>query len=464
MPNILIIDDDQSSSRTLKLHFSSSGFDVKTAASADEGLDVLLANPIDVVVSDIRMPGRDGLSLLTDIRRERPDVPVIMITAFHDLDSTVAAMQGGAIDYITKPIDLDDLEAAVDKALRMRVESDGDALLVEGGDEAATIIGRTRAMKNVFKSIGMVSQSNVTVLILGESGTGKELVARAIHKAGPDADKPFVAVNCAALVETLLESDLFGHEKGAFTGAVNARRGKVDLAGEGTLFLDEIGELSPRMQGKLLRLLEEREYTPVGGTHAKISSARFVAATNVDLAQKVTDGEFREDLYYRLNVFSIDLPPLRERQEDIPLLVEHLLKRINKENHKSIRRVPGNVMDRLVGYAWPGNVRQLENVLIKAVVMSQGDILHLAQLPDEMLEGAAESDGELANEDRLASDSATLSLKDIEREHILSVLESTDWHKGKACEILGTSRPKLDRRIKEYGLKPRMAVNGGMGK
>ncbi|MBT6095284.1 MAG: sigma-54-dependent Fis family transcriptional regulator [Rhodospirillaceae bacterium] len=451
MPRILIVDDDETSLRTLKLHFSERGFDVGTAGDADSGLSALADHTADVVVSDIRMPGRDGLSLLEDIREKYPTTPVIMITAFHDLDSTVAAMHGGAVDYIQKPIDINELEAAIDRALIMHTEESGDALVLDSSDVGGTIIGRSRAMKEVFKSIGMVSQSRVTVLVLGESGTGKELVARAVHKVSQDASQPFVAVNCAALVETLLESELFGHEKGAFTGAVSSRKGKVELAGDGTLFLDEVGELSPRMQGKLLRLLEEREYMPVGGSTTKHSLARFVTATNVDLEDKVAKGEFREDLYYRLNVVTISLPALRDRREDIPLLVEHLVKKINRDLRKGIRRVPSEVMEILAAKDWPGNVRELENVLMKAVVMAPGSSLSIAQLAEiTNQDDLHELVDETVNDPEVRVSSA--SLKEIERQHILHVLNQTGWHKGKSCDILGISRPRLDRRIREYDL------------
>ena len=304
-------------------------------------------------------------------------------------------------------------------------------------------------MKEVFKSIGMVSQSRVTVLVLGESGTGKELVARAVHRASPDAAAPFIAVNCAALVETLLESEMFGHERGAFTGAVSARKGKVELAGTGTLFLDEIGELSPRMQGKLLRLLEEREYSPVGSGKTLRSDARFITATNLDLAARVKEGEFREDLYYRLHVVNLGLPPLRERLDDVGPLVEHLLRRINREVRKGIRRVTSDVMDALIAFDWPGNVRQLENVLMKAVVMAQGDTLTLADLPAEIAAGRTNGEGA-----ETGGETGHMSLKDIERRHIEEVLASTGWHKGRACEILGISRPRLERRLREFAIEP----------
>jgi len=329
-------------------------------------------------------------------------------------------------------------------------------LVLDNKDPSGMIIGRSGKMKEVFKAIGLICQSRVTVLIRGESGTGKELVANAIHKSSDDADKPFVAVNCAALVETLLESEMFGHEKGAFTGAVSAHKGKVELAGDGTLFLDEIGELSPRLQGKLLRLLEAREYSPVGSRQNKTCKARFVTATNADLEEKVKNGEFREDLYYRLNVFSIVLPALRDHKEDIPDLVEHLLKKMKSDVRRDVRRVPSDVLEALRVYDWPGNVRQLDNILLKSVVRAQGNILSMLHLADEIRNAKAPlvDDIEISVAAKKQSDDgqSVKSLKIIEREHIIQVLSKTGWHKGKTCEILGISRPKLDRRIVEYGL------------
>ena len=450
MPRMLIIDDEQASCRTLALHFGDRGFRVDTASDADDGLAALASGQYDIVISDIHMPGRDGISLLGEVRERYDRLPVIMITAFHDLDSAVAAMHAGALDYVTKPIDIDEIESAVDRALDQNREADAGEgeLVIDGGDASATIIGRSRAMQEVFKSIAKVSQSRVTVLVTGESGSGKELVTRAVHQASIEADQPFVAVNCGALVETLLESELFGHERGAFTGAVSARKGKVSTAGKGTLFLDEIGELSPRMQGKLLRLLEAREFTPVGSDRTLRCEARFLAATNADLEARVADGRFREDLFYRLNVVSIHLPALHERREDIPYLVEHLLKRINANVHRMVRRVPGEVMQALVAFDWPGNVRQLENVLMKGVVMATGEALTLADLPDEIAITSAIQTGPGGN--RVGSG---LSLQDLESEHIERVLRTTGWHKGKACKILGISRPRLERRLKEYGIE-----------
>lgn len=452
MPRLLVIDDEEAIGQTLKLHFSQLGFDVIAVNNAMDGLSHLTRGGVDVVVSDIKMPGHDGLWLLEKISENHSGIPVIMITAFHDLDNTVAAMHGGAVDFVPKPIDLDELEQAVDRAINTTADSDGDSLVVGSEQKNAPkgIVGSSRAMQNVFKAVAMVSQSPVTVLLLGESGTGKERISHAIHDASPHSKEPFLAVNCAALVETLLESELFGHERGAFTGAVTAQKGKVDAAGEGTLFLDEVAELSLGMQGKLLRLLEEREYSPVGSTKVKRSTARFIAATNVNLKERVEDGRFREDLYYRLNVFSISIPPLRERHEDLPPLVRYLLAKVNREAQKDIRRVPADVMDAIENYSWPGNVRELENILLKAAVLSTGATLQMSHLPDELtkltngfdVEPSAVTD----------SENRPLSLKELELQHINRVLAYTGWHKGKSCEILGVSRPRLERRIKEFGL------------
>jgi len=458
MDRILIVDDDDNSNRTLKLYFTSQGYDVETAVNVAEGMARAEQQKPDMVISDICMPDEDGLSFLKRLRGKFPGLPVIMITAFQDMPSTVAAMKGGAADYIHKPIDIDELSTAVKQAVDSARHHEESALVLDSKDATGMIVGRSGKMKDVFKSIGLISESRITVLIRGESGTGKELVAGAIHKSSDDADKPFVAVNCAALVDTLLESEMFGHDKGAFTGAVNSHKGKVELAGDGTLFLDEIGELSPRLQGKLLRLLEAREYSPVGSRQNKVCNARFIAATNANLEEKVKTGEFREDLYYRLNVYNITLPALREHKEDIPDLVEHLLKKMKSDIRRDIRRVPGDVLAALASYDWPGNVRQLENVLLKSVVDASGNVLSVSNLPAEILSAAniGDAPGDMATvtarDGALPDQQTEKSLKMIEREHIIQVLDNTGWHKGKTCKILGISRPRLDRRILEYGL------------
>lgn len=444
MTRILVIDDEEASCRTLKLHFKERGFDVETAGSAEEGFDLINSHDFDLVISDIRMPGRDGLSLLREMNIAKPDLPFIMITAFQDLDSTVAAMRGGAVDYVAKPIDLEELENAVDKAVRRQDDEAGDDIVLSSDSKYDVVVGRSGAMQEVFKQIGIASQNRVNILIDGEPGTGKEAVARAIHKAGEDYDKPFAAISCSSQVETFLESELFGHVQGGFSGAEGERTGKVELAGEGTLFLGEVNELSPHLQGKLLRLLEDNEFTPMGAMRPTHAACRFILAADADLRKEVNAGRFREDLYYRLGVFSITVPPLRQRAGDIPLLVERLVNKINKEANKTIRRVLSDCMEALVKYDWPGNVRQLENVLTKAVVVAPGDSLSLSLLPEVFISGKR-----LPATDQETGEGKTL--KELEREHIYAVLVETGWHKGKACDILGISRPRLDRRIDEFG-------------
>ncbi len=474
MAHILVIDDDEAIGKTLNLHLQQNNYQVSLSLDAEDGLHKVSTGDVDIVILDIRLPGRDGLSLLSDIRKLWPALPVIMITAFHDLETTVSAIQGGAADYVPKPIDLDELDAAIARLLPQNDKQDG--LLLSGSPEPvrSRIIGQSPAIKEMCKKIAFVSQGNITVLILGESGTGKGLVARAIHEASAERKQPFIAVNCAALVETLLESELFGHERGAFTGAINAHKGKVEQVGNGTLLLDEIAELSPTMQGKLLHVLQDREYSPVGSVQVLKTSARFIAATNVNLWERVQSGRFREDLFYRLNVVLIELPPLRERTGDIPLLVDFLLRRINRDLRKNIRRVTGEAMDCLQNYAWPGNVRELENVLMKAAVLERGDALTRHGLPVELkcdcnpaatshpllVAETLPSKGEqiIVEQNHAATSEETRpefpTLHEIERGHIVRALELTHWHKGKTCEMLGISRPKLERRIREFGLAP----------
>ncbi|WP_457676916.1 sigma-54-dependent transcriptional regulator [Thiolapillus sp.] len=450
MSKILIVDDDIASSRTLQLHLNSQDHQVRLAASVDEGLAVAGEFQPDLIILDIRMPGRSGLEGLPDFKALLPQVHIIMITAFHDMDSTIEAMQQGADDYIHKPIDIDELDASIQKMLDRGSES--DELLcstpAEGLSRHPTMVGRSHAMKEVFKTIGLVAKSPATVLITGESGTGKELVARAVHRASETPDGPFIAINCAALVETLLESDMFGHEKGAFTGAVSRQEGKFSLARGGTIFLDEVGELSPAMQAKLLRVLQYKEYTPLGAKKAQHSDARVITATNVDLEKKVQEGSFREDLYYRLQVINIHLPPLRERKEDLMDLVQTLLARINQELHSNVTHIAKDVIGCLQAYEWPGNVRELENVLMKGVALSHGDTFTRELLPDYIRN---QGDQASATEGKPLTDR---SLEDVEREHVKRILEATGWHRGRACEILGVSRPRLRRMINQYDLVP----------
>ncbi len=445
MGNVLIVDDDVASCRTLQLHLSAEGHQVRVAHDVNSGLDAVRAVAPDLLILDIRMPGKSGLEGLPEFTALLPGLHVIMITAFHDMESTIEAVQLGAEEYIHKPIDIDELDAAVDKILR---QSSGELVRTGCGDaDHLTMVGGSRAMKEVFKTIGLVARSRATVLITGESGTGKELVAHAIHRSGERPDGPFVVVNCAALVETLLESDMFGHEKGAFTGAVHRQLGKFALANNGTIFLDEIGELSPAMQAKLLRVLQYKEFTPLGAKQPQVSNARIITATNLDLESRVAAGHFREDLYYRLQVVNIHLPPLRERLEDLPPLVDSLLRRINKELHRSVSLITREALEAFHSYPWPGNVRELENTLLKAVALSSGNTLSLDQLPRTLRAGSAGAEG------GGPPASALPTLAELERNQVRKTLEAVGWHKGKACEVLGVSRPRLRRMLRDYGIE-----------
>ncbi len=451
MSKILIVDDDIASSRTLQLHLSSQEHQVKLAAGVDEGLELAAGYEPDLIILDIRMPGRSGLEGLADFKKQRPQICIIMITAFHDMDSTIEAMQKGADDYIHKPIDIDELDSSISKLLN--ASKDSDELLFSTTQESIngypSMVGRSRAMKEIFKTIGLVAKSPATVLITGESGTGKELVARAVHRSSETPKGPFIAINCAALVETLLESDMFGHEKGAFTGAVGRQEGKFSLARGGTIFLDEVGELSPAMQAKLLRVLQYKEYTPLGAKQAQHSDARVITATNVDLAQKTQEGSFREDLYYRLQVINIHLPPLRERKEDLMDLIQTLLGRINQELHSNVTHISKDVLSCMEAYQWPGNIRELENVLMKGVALSHSDTFTRELLPEQIL--CKSNDSPQPAMEKPVTDR---SLKEVEKEHISRILEANNWHRGRACEVLGVSRPRLRRMINEYGLVP----------
>lgn len=451
MSKILIVDDDAAICRTLQLHLQSQQHSVEIAHSVEQGLESAVSQTPELIILDIRMPGRSGLEGLPEFKASLPDARIIMITAFHDMESTIEAMQKGADDYIHKPIDIDELEAAISK-LTETAQSAEDLLTTASPvdpRDTLTMVGRSHAMKEVFKTIGLVAKSPATVLITGESGTGKELVARAIHHSSETPDGPFVAVNCAALVETLLESDMFGHEKGAFTGAAGRQEGKFSLANGGTIFLDEVGELSPSMQAKLLRALQFKEFTPLGAKQPLTTEARVIAATNLDLSSMVEEKRFRADLYYRLQVINIHLPPLRDRKEDLIDLIRTLLGRINRELHRNVIHISKEALECLRLYDWPGNVRELENVLMKSIALSKGDSLTMDLLPPPLCDNRSGLDHA---EYPPARPLEQVSLEEMERLHISRVLEAVNWHKGKACDILGISRPRLRRMIKQYHL------------
>jgi two-component system response regulator AtoC len=444
---ILVIDDDKSILKTLTSYLKKLNYEVYSAENGFEGIEIAKKEHPDLVITDIKMPEEDGFEVLKRIKEIDNHIHVIMITAFDDMHSTVKAMQQGAYDYIEKPLEIDKLKITINRALENKRMSEKLSSFIS--DEADkyqlenTLIGKAPSMKEVYKKIGQTSSSRVTVLIEGESGTGKELVARAIHYSGITKDSPFIPVNCTALTESLLESELFGHVKGAFTGSIRDKKGKFELADKGTIFLDEISEISPNLQVQLLRVLQQKEFERVGGETLIPMKARIIAATNKDLHKLVQEGKFREDLYFRLKVVSINLPPLRERLEDIPLLVSHFLTKINNELHKNVTKVPDEVMDMLQNHYWVGNVRELENTLMQAVVLSKDDVLNKENILLRKPETA-----EINEEVKF------ITLAENERNHIKNILDAVHWDKNKAHKILGISLPTLYSKIETYKLSP----------
>jgi DNA-binding NtrC family response regulator len=446
---ILVVDDDAPIRRTFDEHLTEAGYEVRTAVNAEEALALLEEFDPALVVTDIRMPGMSGLELLRRIRQVS-DVDVAVITAFEEMKTAMEAMQAGAYDYLVKPLDLTAIEHLVqrcirDRTLRRRV----DHLAAEAaeGHDLKQLVGRDPKMIEIYKLMGVLSRNRATVLITGETGTGKERIARSIHFNSPQAAEPFIAVNCTALPEHLLESELFGHVKGAFTGAVGSRRGYFEMAGSGTLLLDEIGDAPPELQAKLLRVLEDQEFFPVGSERPRRTRARVMAASQRPLADLVREGRFREDLHFRLKVVEIHLPPLRDRKGDIPLLAEHLLAKIGEELHTRVRGITPEAMNRLRSYNWPGNVRELEHALTRAVVLCRGCVVDAEHLPIGGTEPRTAADGGPEPQDD--------TLSAVEAAHVQRILDQTGGVKRQAAQILGISRTRLDRLIEGYSLTVR---------
>jgi DNA-binding NtrC family response regulator len=453
--HILIVEDDASHLEILRRHLERSGHKVEACESAEQALSRFSRFGPDLVLSDLRMPGMSGFDLLRKLKADAPDVVVVLMTAFDDMQTAIDAMKDGAYDYMVKPLDLDRLEAIIAGALEQNRRNHGSrraaaSALVDDAPALTTnnLIGRHPRMVEVFKIIGRVAPSSAPVLIRGETGTGKELIARTIHENSARADKPFISVNCSSLPETLLESELFGHVRGSFTGAQADRKGRFELAGSGTIFLDEIGDISPAFQAKLLRVLQEREFYPVGGEEPRRSEARVLAATHQPMEQLVRAGTFREDLYFRLRVVEIVAPPLRERREDIPLIARHLVAKTARLADRPVPRLPEDVLRRLVMHDWPGNVRELENTLMRAVVLAGGDTL----TPDHLDFGPGTALTQ--NDPHGAGGSGELDyvLEQAERAHVQRVLATTGGHKSRSAEILQISRGRLDRLIEKHGL------------
>ena len=443
MKSILIIDDDPLIRKTLSSHLSRQGYEIRTAEDGESGLAVQADQNSDLVLLDVRLPDLDGLEVLRRIRGGNPRTTVVIMTAFDDMKTTVEAVKSGAFEYLVKPLDFIALDLTVEKAFQVKALEEKVNYLVQEKQKEYTIdniIGRSTPMREVFKLIGSVAGTRTNVLIQGDSGTGKELVAKAIHYNSPWREEPFIVINCSAIQDTLLESELFGHVKGAFTDAVCETKGKFEIAGKGTLFLDEIGDVSTNLQSKLLRVIESRDFMKVGGEKILKTEARIIAATNQNLRALIEGGRFREDLYYRLKVVEIKLPSLRERKEDIPDLVAYLLEKINRELRKNVRKIPPEVVAALGEHSWRGNVRELENALIRAVILAKGDVVLLENLP-------------LETEEKKSFARDLVSLEQVEKEYIQYVLTAVKGSKTRASQILQISRPTLDKKIKDYGLE-----------
>jgi DNA-binding NtrC family response regulator len=447
--SILIVDDDARVRRSLSEALVGESVHVATAAGAVEALDQLSRDRPDLILSDVRMPGVDGIELLRRIRRVAPEVSVVMMTAYDDLPTVAAAMREGATEFLVKPLDLHVLRRVIERVFDDReatahlgTGATGRASTDGAGTDRPLVVGRDRKMIEIFKLVGQVAGSRTSVIIRGESGTGKELIARAIHASSPYAEEPFVPVNCTALPGELLESELFGHVRGSFTGATADREGRFAAAGKGTIFLDEIGDTPLVLQAKLLRVLQEHEYYPVGSDRPERMEARVISATHRDLERMVDEQSFRQDLYYRLRVLEIPVPPLRERPEDVELLADHLLRKACEATGRSVPALSPEALLALRAHDWPGNVRELENALIRATLLAQGDVLRPEHLTLEPL-GVGEEPGG-------GDDLSTLA--DVERDHVARVLRATGNHKARTAQLLGISRPRLDRLIRKYEL------------
>ncbi len=440
--SIMIVDDEKIIRESFLYWFEKYGHRVEAAASGMEALEKLEKSPFEVLFVDIKMPGMNGIELLGKVKEEYPDTTVIIITAYGSIETAVEAMKMGAADYLLKPFKPEQLSLVMEKVTQQR-KLVSEYRYVKGRLEEFTrfenIIGQSPAMQEVFDLIPEVAQSDSSVLIMGETGTGKELVAKAIHAKSKRRHLPFIAINCGAIPDSLLESELFGHEKGAFTGATHPRKGFLEVVSGGTLFLDEIGEISPKMQVDLLRVLEEKKIIRIGERQAIDVDFRLISATRRDLEKEVAEGSFREDFFYRINVIMIRIPPLRQRKEDIPLLVEHFLQKYSRETVKQVDHISADAMRVLKAYDWPGNVRELENAIERAVVLSKArtlkreDFAFLRSPPEPVLKSR--------------------SLKEVEREHIQRILEDCDWNVTRASKVLGINRVTLHKMIKRHNLK-----------
>jgi two-component system response regulator HydG len=448
---ILVADDEPSHRQMIEAVLAAEGYEVTQAEDGLAAISAVEDRFYDLVIMDVRMPNVDGIQALQKIKQISPDIPVIIMTAYASVGSAVDALKSSAYDYLIKPLDIDELKILVAKALRHHQLEQENIYLKERLNDRfdfSNIIGRSPSMTQLFETVALVAPSEATALIVGESGTGKELIANAIHQNSPRKDLPFIKVNCAALPETLLESELFGHVKGAFTGATTRKQGRFQLAHNSSIFLDEIAEMAPATQAKILRVLQEREFEPVGSTQTIKVDTRVIVATNKNLEKEIQEGRFREDLYYRLNVVTVEVPPLRQRREDIPLLADFFLKHYAEKNRRLIKGFTPRATDLLMRYDWPGNVRELENIIERAVIMARGEMITPLEFPIDQ----QNLDEEL-KESRIDLTPGR-SLKEVEKVMILRTLEEVGGNRTHAARILGISRRTLQLKLKEYGINP----------
>ncbi len=446
---VLVIDDEKNIREALRMGLKMEGFDVIAAEDGADGLEKLSTLGADAVILDLKMPRLSGMSFLQKGQAVDPGIPMIVLTGHGGVDDAVESMKRGAYDFLTKPVNIDKLVLIINRALAERKRRARQEELEEMVDEKYNfdnIVGNSHALKKVLDMVKQVAPTDASILITGESGTGKEVIASALHRNSPRRDGPFIKVHCAALPDNLLESELFGHEKGAFTGAVSRKKGRFELADGGTILLDEIGEISPVTQVKLLRVLQEREFERLGGEETIKVNLRIIAATNKDLKKEVDEGRFREDLYYRLNVVHIPLPNLKQRKEDIPLLAQYFLNSFNAKHNKSVKGFSKQAMAQMENYIWPGNIRELQNVIENLVVFSQTDMISVESLPDQI--SAFESQSKLHLD-------VGQTLADIEKQAILATLSSVNGNKSKAARVLSIGRKTLLRKLDEYGLYAR---------
>jgi DNA-binding NtrC family response regulator len=459
---ILVVDDEMIVCESCKRILEEEGYEVETALSGKEAFEKMKANPFDIVITDLKMPGIDGMEVLRTFRKEYPDSIIIMITGFSTVETAVEAIKLGAFDYIPKPFTPDEVSIVVKKAIEKKSLMLENVYLRQELQEKYgfhNIVGKSKKMQEIYRVIAKVATTDSTVLIYGQSGTGKELIARAIHFNSPRREKQFVPVDCAVLSENLLESELFGHVRGSFTGAVTTKPGLFEVADGGTVFLDEVGNISLSIQAKLLRVLQEREFTPVGGTKAKKVDIRLIAATNKDLEKMIKEETFREDLYYRLNIVPIYLPGLRERPEDIPLLAVHFLKKYAEEMGKAIKGFTPEAMEKLMRYPWPGNVRELENVIERTVVMIDDEMVRVEHLilPGQQEKEILENQIPMTSEElkEVKKQVREKAVEEIERAFVLNALERHQWNVTRAAEEVGMLRPNFQALMRKYNLRAR---------